>query len=447
MTIGFSYDINQKQTDYILLLSKNKNVLNPLYVSRLLFLFSSVCWNILSFFDSSITRVDGFPQTNITLSQTNDYVLLVNHTLYLLEKSYMTTKIYEGDQIVTVNPSVTIAINAIKSYLDNRFTDGWNNSAPCEYPNGPNSTIIVTRPQNIPNTNTWMPVEHQNALGCNWKFVRGLIGTTGRTLLMNKFNEYNAKSDLVPIRERAKKVLEVSQTIGDPEKVISELWEGGMNTVTPPGMNHIILISLMNTKSMSLREQCYVYLLFDSGLFEASLIAWKIKYTIYQCRPIQSIRHYFKNDIVSTHYGVMKGEYWLPYQKIYTITPPFPDTISGHSTFSGVSSHILRKLFGACIPEDVYIPCELIKIFCPMLDDASPILLRKIVVKKKSSQICNILPRNTIKMYYDTWNDLACSAGLSRVYGGIHYESSNRDALKLSKHIANQICDLYKNII
>ena len=43
------------------------------------------------------------------------------------------------------------------------------------------------------------------------------------------------------------------------------------------------------------------------------------------------------------------GRYWLPYQELNFVTPPFPDFVSGHSTFSSTSAKLFCYMFGTDI--------------------------------------------------------------------------------------------------
>jgi hypothetical protein len=43
----------------------------------------------------------------------------------------------------------------------------------------------------------------------------------------------------------------------------------------------------------------------------------------------------------------MDGSQWIPYQPITFPTPPFPDYVSGHSTYSAAAAHILTKWTGS----------------------------------------------------------------------------------------------------
>ena len=46
------------------------------------------------------------------------------------------------------------------------------------------------------------------------------------------------------------------------------------------------------------------------------------------------------------------------------------------------------------------------------------------------------VPDEYVILNFKTWDDMAESAGISRIYGGIHYPSSNTIALETGKMIA-----------
>src|SRR6266487_4004810 len=45
-------------------------------------------------------------------------------------------------------------------------------------------------------------------------------------------------------------------------------------------------------------------------------------------------------------YGKVLGKYWLPYQDPTVVTPPFPEYVSGHSTFSAAGETVMVAFFG-----------------------------------------------------------------------------------------------------
>ena len=74
---------------------------------------------------------------------------------------------------------------------------------------------------------------------------------------------------------------------------------------------------------------------------------------------------------------------------------PFPDYISGHSTFSGAAARILARFYGR---DDIAFVTG---------SDALPGVTRS----------------------FAGFSAAAAEAGVSRIYGGIHYSSANQDGL------------------
>ncbi len=90
------------------------------------------------------------------------------------------------------------------------------------------------------------------------------------------------------------------------------------------------------------------------------------------------------------------------YQPSTFPTPPFPEYPSGHSTFSAAGAEILRRWthsdnFGASVTFPV-----------------------------GSSVIePGLTPAESITLYWATFTDAANQAGISRRYGGIHFETGD----------------------
>ena len=76
-------------------------------------------------------------------------------------------------------------------------------------------------------------------------------------------------------------------------------------------------------------------------------------------------------------------------------TPPFPDYVSGHSTFSGAAATVLAMFYGTD------------NIGFSTGSDALPGVAR----------------------YFATFSAAAAEAAVSRLYGGIHFRSANEDGL------------------
>ena len=111
---------------------------------------------------------------------------------------------------------------------------------------------------------------------------------------------------------------------------------------------------------------------------DAAICAWDAKYTYDFWRPVTAIRS--SSD---------------PTWSSFIVTPPFPDYVSGHSTFSGAASTVLAMFYGT--------------------DNIA------------FSTGSDFLPGVT--RYFTTFSAAASEAAASRLYGGIHFRSANEDGL------------------
>ncbi len=157
-------------------------------------------------------------------------------------------------------------------------------------------------------------------------------------------------------------------------------------------------------------------------LFDASIAAWDAKRVIDYVRPVTAIRHLFRGETIRAwgghrHGGVseMPGECWHPYQGEYFVTPPFAEYPSGHSVFSGAAAEILERFRGS-------------KNF-----GASA------VFPAGSSKIEIGAPSYDVELHWDTFYTASRQAGMSRLYGGIHFERGNLDGLEMGEKVAEKV--------
>ncbi|MDP9295557.1 MAG: phosphoesterase, partial [Actinomycetota bacterium] len=94
-------------------------------------------------------------------------------------------------------------------------------------------------------------------------------------------------------------------------------------------------------------------------------------------------------------------------------TPPFPEYASGHSTFSAAGAETLRLFTGSdCFGLSVTIPA------------------------RSSSIETGLTPRDEVTLSWPTFTHAAREAGLSRRYGGIHFEQADEDGRSGGRRIA-----------
>jgi hypothetical protein len=110
----------------------------------------------------------------------------------------------------------------------------------------------------------------------------------------------------------------------------------------------------------------------------------------------------------------IQGETWVPYQPLTFPTPAFPEHVSGHSTFSSAAAEVLKRFTGS---------------------DAFGARYTK---PAGSMAIEPGLPASDLSLSWATFSAAAEQAGLSRIYGGIHFDKGNAAGQTLGRQIGGQ---------
>jgi len=138
-------------------------------------------------------------------------------------------------------------------------------------------------------------------------------------------------------------------------------------------------------------------------------------------RPITAIRYLFAGQQVLAWGGpfqgakLIDGASWFPYQPTTFPTPPFAEYCSGHSMFSAAGAEILKRFtrsdfFGASA-----------------------------TIAAGSSKVePGVTPAKDVTLYWLTFTDAADQAGISRRYGGIHFEQADLDARAAGRKVSDQ---------
>ena len=168
------------------------------------------------------------------------------------------------------------------------------------------------------------------------------------------------------------------------QTLIARFWADGAGTATPPGHWNQIAADVARQGDTDLVQNARLFALLNIALADAGFTSWHAKYDSGFWRPITAIRETDGNDLT------MPETEWSP----LLVTPPFPSYTSGHSTFSGAASEVLSFFFG---PNTA---------FTTTTDDF-PGVVRS----------------------FGSLSEAAEEAGMSRIYGGIHFGFGNRDGL------------------
>ncbi len=186
---------------------------------------------------------------------------------------------------------------------------------------------------------------------------------------------------------------------------IALFWEDGLMGVTVPGHFQLIAMQLILQKNISPEEQARLLALLSLAQADAGIVAWHNKYHYDVIRPETAIR-FAKTRFNSAKLPANKR--W----KSYIPTPSFPAYVSGHSVFGAASCGVLARFFGS----------DKINLTSPAPDMVNwPNQLRG------------------VRRRYRSLQQMSEENGLSREFGGVHWESDNTEGSRLGREIANHI--------
>lgn len=214
-------------------------------------------------------------------------------------------------------------------------------------------------------------------------------------------------------------VVAVQQALTERQKVIAEYWADGPNSELPPGHWCLLAQKVSERDRHTDDEDVKMFFALANALNDAAIAAWDAKRAYDSERPITAIR-YLMNGQTILGYGPegpagglrqIAGEAWVPYQPTTFPTPPFPEHVSGHSTFSAAAAEVLQRFTGS---------------------DAFGASYAKAA---KSMALEPNLPAADLTLTWPTFTDAAIEAGLSRIYGGIHFDNANSAGQDLGRKV------------
>lgn len=268
--------------------------------------------------------------------------------------------------------------------------------------------------------NHWQPLlvygREQHFLVPHWPLVKPFALQFAKQFRPDP--PFNTKDSLADFKKQALEILCISENLSDKEKAISEYWDDGPNTYTPPGHWCEIAQFICEKEKYGNKDCIKLFFALTNAMLDASIACWECKRRYDSVRPITAIHELYRGRIIKAWGGPFKGTVemngkdWMPYQHADFLTPPFPEHVSGHSTFSKAAAHIIN----AYTKKESFAGC--------------------FVVKKGSSQIePGKTPSVDIKLEWPTLTAAAEEAGISRLYGGIHFKRANELGQKLGSSV------------
>jgi PAP2 superfamily/Domain of unknown function (DUF4114) len=177
---------------------------------------------------------------------------------------------------------------------------------------------------------------------------------------------------------------------------VAKFWADGGGTYTPPGHWNSIATQLLSQNNASLVESAHTLGVLSITLADAAIACWDAKYTYDAWRPVTAIRQ----AALDGNSATTADATWQP----LIATPPFPEYTSGHSTFSSAAATVLTELMGNNV-----------------------------------SFTTSSIGLPGVNRSFTSFQQAAQEAGISRIYGGIHFLSANTSGLECGEQIGDYV--------
>ena len=219
-----------------------------------------------------------------------------------------------------------------------------------------------------------------------------------------RFRLWSCFGGVSDISGAANELVELSAGLTDEQKMIAEYWANGPHSELPPGHWDLFAQFVSARDHHSIDDDAKMFFVLTNAIFDAGIAAWGAKRVFDSVRPVTAIPYLLHGQPIKAWGGpgkgtvTMDGSQWIPYQPSIFPTPPFPEYISGHSTFSAAGATVLALWTGGEEFGDSVT-------FAPGSSVIEP----------------GVTPANPVTLSWKTFHEAANQAGISRRYGGIHF--------------------------
>ncbi|MGK7936118.1 MAG: DUF6851 domain-containing protein [Xenococcaceae cyanobacterium] len=235
--------------------------------------------------------------------------------------------------------------------------------------------------------------------------------------------------------EQAEEIVEVSANLTDEQKLVAEFWEDGGGTSFPPGtwMTFGEFVSARDNNSLD--EDAQLFFALGNAVFDAGIATWESKTYYDYNRPVRTVRELGELGLIGEFNEELGGfaiEAWAgPGEGTQTIlatdfityqtpgsdsSPPFAEYTSGHSAFSAAGAEILQLFTGS--------------------DEFGG----SVTFEHGESRFEHgVTPHETVTLEWETFTEAADEAGVSRIYGGIHFEDGDLNGRQFGQEVGQAV--------
>ncbi|MGL4488906.1 MAG: vanadium-dependent haloperoxidase [Rhizobiaceae bacterium] len=224
---------------------------------------------------------------------------------------------------------------------------------------------------------TWVPTNkvalQQAPLLPNWGKNRPFAMPSGATCQLKGPPAYS-EDPASEFYKQAIEVVEAKKALTPEQKAIARFWaDDAMLSPTPPGHWISIALQIIERDKLDMTKSVDVLARLGIGMADAFIGCWNGKFEYNLLRPLTYIR-----KVIDPKWDSLIN------------TPPFPEYPSGHSTQSGAAALVMTQMFG-----------------------------ENFAFEDATHAKDNIKPRS-----FPSFEAAAQEAGISRLYGGIHYRAA-----------------------
>ena len=260
---------------------------------------------------------------------------------------------------------------------------------------------------NTDDPSRWVPTppDYMDGVNPNWYKMRTFVLDSASQFKPQRPTPFSMEEN----SQFYKEVMEVYEAVNKARKKgdeseevrIAQFWDcnpyvsthkGHMMFATKkitPGAHWILINKIASRKAnFNFAETARSYALLTVGIYDAFINNWDEKYRSNLIRP---------ETLINKHID----EQWSPILQ----TPPFPEYTSGHSAISGTASVILSKIYG----DKFYF--------------------------KDNTEVPYGLPVRD----YNSFDEAAEEAAISRLYGGIHFTPSIEEGLQQGRKVGKYV--------
>ncbi|NEP86762.1 MAG: calcium-binding protein [Okeania sp. SIO2C2] len=243
--------------------------------------------------------------------------------------------------------------------------------------------------------------------------------------------------------EQTQRIVDLSANLTDEQKLIAEFWEDGGGTSFPPGTWLTFGEFVSARDNHTLDEDVKLFFNLGNAVFDAGIAAWDAKTFYDYARPVRTVRELGELGLIGEFNPELGGfaiDAWAgPAEGTQTIlatdfltfqtpgsdpSPPFAEYVSGHSTFSAAGAEILERFTGS--------------------DDFGASVS---FAAGESRFESGLTPESPLVLEWDTFSEAADEAGISRLYGGIHFDDGDLNGRELGREVGESVWERTQSVI